>query len=293
MAPGARVGRAALRAAVTVWVLLIATEAAVAHDVPAGANVPGGFAVIALDGSGTERPRATYNGRNVMVLPDGDSYLAVVGIPLTTTPGTQTLLVDSGRDTRRYTFTVEAKQYAEQHLIIKDERKVNPTPEDLARIARESKRIGAAKAHWSEIDPDSLRLMLPAHGPYSSPFGLRRFFNGQPRNPHTGLDLAVDTGTPVMAAAAGTVIDTGNYFFNGKTVFVDHGRGFITMYCHLSDILVKPGDRVARGDRIALSGMSGRTTGPHLHFSVILNNTMVDPTLFLPEQPGPAAGSSH
>jgi murein DD-endopeptidase MepM/ murein hydrolase activator NlpD len=261
---------------------LMAVPIAEAEGLPEGTNVPGGFVTVSLHASGKDRPRASYNGRRVMVLPTDDGYVAVVGIPLKTQPGIQTLQVDGAGGRQRYSFRVGDKKYAEQRLTIKDERKVSPTPEDLVRIERESKRIGAAKSHWSDGDPDSLRLETPAHGPYSSPFGLRRFFNGQPRNPHSGLDIAVDTGTPVQAAAAGTVIDTGDYFFNGKTVFIDHGQGFITMYCHLSEIQVQSGEEVARGEQVARSGMTGRATGPHLHFSVILNNTMVDPALFLP-----------
>ena len=249
---------------------------------PLGAAVPGGFVVIPLDATGPERPQASYNGRRVMVLPDRDGYIAVVGIALSVRPGTHRLVEESGAQRRLHTFRVESKGYAEQHLTIKDKRKVEPNAEDLERINRESKRIAAAKSHWSDFDPDSLELRIPAIGPYSGPFGLRRFFNGQARNPHSGLDIAVDTGTPVTAAADGVVINTGDYFFNGKTVFVEHGQGFITMYCHLSDIQVREGQHVARGERIALSGMTGRATGPHLHLSVILNKTMVDPALFLP-----------
>ncbi|MEZ5444548.1 MAG: peptidoglycan DD-metalloendopeptidase family protein [Gammaproteobacteria bacterium] len=261
------------------------TRAAAPPGLPAGANVPGGFVVIALEADGPDRPTASFNGRRVLVIPDGEGYAAIVGIPLKTAPGGHRITA-RGSARKTYAFRVEPKRYAEQRLTITDTRKVNPNPEDEARIAREMKRIAAVKAHWSEEEPESLWLDLPAQGRFSSPFGLRRFFNDQERNPHSGLDIAIGTGTPVRAAAAGTVIDTGDYFFNGMTVFVDHGQGFLTMYCHLSEIRVHPGDRVARGERLALSGKSGRATGPHLHFSVVLNNTLVDPALFLP-RPGP------
>lgn len=260
--------------------------AAETNTPPRPEPVPGGFVVLPLEAHSDERPAAHYQGQRVLVMPQGGSFVAVVGIPLTARPGTHiieyTLGGLGGGLRRRHTFTVMSKHYAEQRLTITNERQVNPTPEDMERIEEDSKRIAAAKSYFSERDPDSLALMPPAAGPTSSSFGLRRFFNNQPRNPHSGLDIAVDIGTPVHAAAAGTVINTGDYFFNGKSVFVDHGQGFITMYCHLSEIQVKEGQEVARGEQIALSGMTGRATGPHVHLSVILNNTMVDPTLFLP-----------
>ncbi len=255
---------------------------------PADSRVPGGFAIVAVASADGSPPQANYNGRRVMVLPDREGFVAVVGIPLSANIGMHTVEARSGGKRSVHSFEVLPKRYDEQHLTITDRRKVEPSAEDMMRINRESKRIAAAKAHWSDAPPESLDLSPPAQGPYSSPFGLRRFFNGQPRNPHSGLDIAIDTGTPVTAAAAGTVVDVGDYFFNGRTVFIDHGQGFITLYCHLSEIAVEPGAEVERGGRIALSGMTGRATGPHLHFSVILNRAMVDPALFLPPPPDAA-----
>ncbi len=260
---------------------VMSVPAAEQNTLPKPEPVPGGFVALPITAAGNERPTAYFEGRRVLVIPRSDHFLAVIGIPLDAGIGAHTVVVAGGKE-KQLTFKVKPKRYAEQRLTITNERQVNPTPEDMERINDDLKHIAAAKSYFSERDPDSLALLPPATGPTSSPFGLRRFFNNQPRSPHSGLDIAVDIGTPVHAAAAGTVINTGDYFFNGKSVFIDHGQGFITMYCHLSEIQVKEGQQVARGEQIALSGMTGRATGPHVHLSVILNDTMVDPTLFLP-----------
>ncbi|MGB5679062.1 MAG: M23 family metallopeptidase, partial [Gammaproteobacteria bacterium] len=118
----------------------------------------------------------------------------------------------------------------------------------------------------------------------SSVFGLRRFFNEQERNPHTGLDIAAPEGTDIKTAADGIVIEAGDFFFSGNMVYVDHGQGLISLYAHLSRIDVKPGDSLRRGDILGAVGQTGRVTGAHLHFAVIANGVLVDPLYFLPKQ---------
>jgi murein DD-endopeptidase MepM/ murein hydrolase activator NlpD len=204
-----------------------------------------------------------------------------VGIPLDTEAGRHVLEVAHAGKPVTIPFDVAAKTYPEQHLTVPNRRHVNPEPEDLERIKKESVRLGAAKASWSEVPLPPLTLQLPVQGPRSSPFGLRRYFNGQPRSPHGGMDIAAPAGTPVAAAAAGKVVNTGSYFFNGNTVLIDHGQGLITMYCHLSRISVKEGDVVNAGQPIGAVGSTGRVTGPHLHWSVMLNQTSIDPELLL------------
>ncbi len=272
-----------------------ATPAAAAPALPRAHAVPGGIAVLhvpATPGVDTA-PRAWFGEAPVMLLPAGrersGEWLAIVGLPLSQQPGLAHIRVEvSGQAPTTLAFKVRAAHYRTQRLRVPPAQ-VDLSATDLVRVAREHERIHAAVAAFSAPAPATLRLAAPVSGARSSSFGLRRLFNGAARDPHSGMDIAANLGQPVHAAAGGVVTDTGDYFFNGNTVLIDHGAGLITMYCHLSRIDVQSGQQVATGDIIGAVGSTGRATGPHLHFGVALNRAFVDPALFLP----PAGGASR
>ena len=271
---------------------------------PRASHVPGGIARLAL-GAAAVRPVAHLSdGGNagsvpVLVLGDALQWTALVGIPLGATPGQAFISVQTqGGGQREVGYTIAAKRYLEQRLTVAPGT-VDLSPENEARYERERMHLAKVMATFTEpvaepvkdaataanaanVAPSfSLRMHVPTLGRRSSSFGLRRVFNGKARNPHSGMDIAAATGTPVHAPLPGNVIDTGDYFFNGNTVWLDHGGGLISMMCHLRAIDVKPGDVLQTGDRLGAVGATGRVTGPHLHWGVLLNRTMVDPALFL------------
>jgi murein DD-endopeptidase MepM/ murein hydrolase activator NlpD len=170
--------------------------------------------------------------------------------------------------------------YPEQRLEVED-RYVAPSAEALARIARERKRVAALLGREG-----SRRFRLPLGAPLdplpdASRFGARRVFNGQPRSPHSGADFAAATGTPVLAVDDGEVALAEEHYFAGRSVFVDHGDGLLSMSFHLSEIAVAKGDRVRRGQLLGRVGATGRVTGPHLHFGLRWHGARVDPVLLL------------
>ena len=263
--------------------LIVLALPLVAHaSLPQSSSVPGGIAVVPLASlTNTGKPQAWLGDQPVLVKADHDAWYAIVGLALDISPGEHELRVNTDNAAIVQNFIVNKKEYPVQRIRLKDKSKVELSPADLARAESELSVINGYKQYWHDTPDNDLAFVIPAQGELSSHFGLRRFFNGEPRAPHAGIDLAVSRGTPVMASAAGTVLATDDYFFNGKTIFIDHGNGLITMYCHLDEFDVQPGQTVSKGQLIGLSGMTGRATGPHLHWSVILNGAMVDPELFV------------
>lgn len=252
-------------------------------DWPRAHPVPGGVVLLPL-GPAAQAPAVTHAGLPVLVLGDAQGWTAVLGLALTAKAGPDgvELRPAGGGAAQRLGFTIEPATYAEQRLQVAP-RHVELSAQDLVRHERERAHQAQVIARFSRPLPATLRMLAPVPGARSSSFGLRRVFNGQPRSPHSGMDIAAPAGTPVLAPAAGQVVDVGDYFFNGRTVWLDHGGGWLSMLCHLSAVQAEPGQRVQAGERVASSGATGRVTGPHLHWSVSLNRAMVDPALFLVE----------
>ena len=243
---------------------------------PLQQTIPGGLTVIPV-GDGIEPPAVSFNGQPVMVIrPDEQqSWLAMVGIPLSQKPGEAS--IKAGNKSIR--FGVHDHPYPEQHLTVK-KKHVNPSAAELARIRKEQAQMAAVYTSFSPPRPWQ-PMAWPIRGDMSSAFGLKRFFNGEQRNPHSGLDIAAPTGTPILAPADGKVVLTGNFFFNGNSVFIDHGQGLITMVCHMSAINVQQGEEIRAGTLLGKVGATGRATGPHLHWTVSLNNARINPLLLM------------
>lgn len=244
--------------------------------------VPGGIAVVDLGASSAPRPQLWLAERPLAIVARQDRWQALVGIPLDTPAGPLNLRQGpSPEQGTLLSLRVEPKEYPAQYLKLKNKGQVELSPENEARVAREHEEIKALKQHWRDTPYVDTDFVLPADGRLSGRFGARRFFNGQPRAPHSGLDIAAPRGAPVRTASGGKVLAVADYFFNGLSVFVDHGQGLISLYCHLDSIEVRPGQWLEKGARVGTVGSTGRSTGPHLHWTMVLNGTNVDPELFI------------
>jgi len=272
------------RAHAALALLLFTPFAAAAGFVlPRVAAVPGGVVTFKLPGD--QKPAVMYGDRPVLVARQADGWIAVLGLGLSTEPGEYHVDVQQpGHEARQITFKVVDKKYSVQELKVAPGQ-VNLSPEDEARVNAEKEKVRLAMQGFTPDVPATLRLPAPIPGRRSSSFGLRRVFNGESRAPHSGMDIAAPTGTPIKLPLPGRVVDVGTYFFNGNNVVVDHGQGLMTMYCHLSKIRVTMGQELKAGEVLGDVGATGRVTGPHLHWGVILNGASVDPALFLPPPP--------
>ena len=291
---------AVLAAAATVTLAATALAAPTPAAVPAlprASPVPGGVALLPIAPDRADHgtaPDVSYDGNRAMVLRQGNHWLAVVGIALDAKPGPASIQIRHayGDKAETMAFDIVPKQYVVQRLTVKPSQ-VDLSKHDLDRYLREHARLQAALATFAPLAPATLALRPPVPGRRTHSFGARRIFNDEPRAPHSGMDIPEPTGTLIRAAAAGTVVDTGDYFFDGNTVLISHGQGLITMYCHMSKIRVRIGAHVRTGQVIGKVGATGRVTGPHLHFGVALNRVFVDPALFLPPQGARARAADH
>ena len=254
--------------ALLIWLALPATTVfANATSVPGGVyawSVPAGASDI------------RFQNNPVFVV----GQTALVGIPIRQALGPAQITFVYGGQDQTHTFEIVDKRYTEQRITLQNKEMVSPNPKQLERIRAESKRQRAIYATVSAPMDLSTGFSMPLEGITTSLYGHRRFFNDQPRSPHSGLDIAAPTGTPIVAPAQARVALVDDLYYNGKSVFLDHGQGLITMYCHLSEQTVRTGELVQQDQVIGLVGATGRVTGPHLHWSVSLNGYRIDPLAF-------------
>ncbi len=284
-----------------VWSALIAptalADAASPGWLPREDRTPGGIALVDISSQYQPGTQALFNDHRVKIQHHGGRVVAVVGIPLSA-PGDQvSLQLETSGDPAGKTRTsipikLHPASYPEEHMTIADNNKVSPDADSMRRIRRETGLINGYLRHWQTDHTGFGPMTLPVTGRHSSAFGQRRIINGQPRRPHSGMDIAAPTGTPIYAPATGIATGAGNFFFNGNSLFVDHGNGLVSMFCHLEKILASPGEPVSQGQLLGRVGSTGRVTGPHLHWSLSLNDARVDPLLFIENNSSSAADGS-
>ena len=236
---------------------------------------------VAVKGA-PERVTALWMGRELTFSqgPEGTWY-ALAGAALDSKPGAYELAVhatmrDGGAVRQTQIVTVRAGNYRTSRLTV-PQKYVTPDPETLKRIEADKEIKKVAFAHMIPAPEWSGNFVAPVLSEVSETFGTSRTFNGKLASVHRGEDFRVPTGTPVHASNAGEVVLARELFYEGNCVVIDHGMGFMTMYMHLSKFDVQEGDKVEKGQTIALSGGTGRVTGPHLHMSVRWNDEYLDP----------------
>jgi murein DD-endopeptidase MepM/ murein hydrolase activator NlpD len=208
-------------------------------------------------------------------------YKSLLGVDFRMTPGTYPLEVevvatDNSPSTYRANIEIKEEKFGEQRLTL-PQNMVTLDAETLKRVRKEAAKF---RKLWSIHTPRRYwygNFVRPVPGKLSTPFGLGRILNGEPRSPHSGVDLRATMGQPVRAANHGRIVLVGDFFFHGKAVVIDHGWGLYTMYFHLSEVNVAEGDLVGKSYVIGLAGSTGRATGPHLHWGVRLGGARVDP----------------
>jgi murein DD-endopeptidase MepM/ murein hydrolase activator NlpD len=215
--------------------------------------------------------------------PSNRSWFALAGVTFETAPGSYALELTAertGGEPLKFSrkFEVERGKYPQIKVELAVEKKfTEPSPEQLAQIQEDQK---TKQDYLNRVTPDREwdgNFAAPAHAEISDVFGSQRIFNGKAQRPHYGLDFRVPTGTPVAAMNEGTVLLARFLYYEGNCVFLDHGQGLLTLYFHLSELKVKEGDLVKRGQEIGLSGGTGRATGPHLHVAVRWQGDYLDP----------------
>jgi len=241
---------------------------------------PGEVVLVTIAGAGARPDVHAFNRTWPAFAGTGHAWQSLIGIDLATAPGRYEVTVAAGAARAVHPLVVTARVFPTRRLSV-DPALVNPPPEAAERIARESRELAAiwdaspAERLWTEA------FVRPVPDPANSAFGTHSVFNGEPRAQHTGADFLSPSGRPVNAPNAGRVVLAGSRYFSGNTVVIDHGQGLFSLLAHLSEIDVAVGAIVSAGDVVGKVGATGRVTGPHLHWTVRLEGTSVDPLSLL------------
>jgi len=225
-----------------------------------------------------------YRDHRLQLSADG---LFIVGFGRDAEPEQQLVIVHQGGRQETLRLKLKPRQYKIERINGISKKMLNPGPDEMKRIAHEAGLVAEARRRTSPLQYFREQFIWPVTGRISGVYGSQRIFNGEPRRPHYGIDIATAKGTPVIAPTGGTVSLIHNgMFFSGATLIIDHGHGLSSSFLHLDRILVKTGDTVARGQKIATVGASGRVTGPHLDWRVNWFDQRLDPALLVSEMPG-------
>jgi len=224
----------------------------------------------------------SLDGKDVPVAADGSFAF---GFAYNAEPSAELVVRDAAGAVERRTLSVARRQFQIQRIDGLPPAMVTPPPEVLERIKQENLRINAARKVVSPVAHFAAGWRWPATGPITGVFGSQRILNGEPRSVHYGVDVAAPKGTPIVAAAAGTVTLAGDLYFSGNTVFIDHGVGVNSSYLHMESITVREGETVQAGQQIGTLGATGRATGPHLHWGLNWFAVRLDPALVAPPMP--------
>lgn len=259
---------------------------ALAGPVLAGLQLDGHFEQggMAIGKGVPEGTRVWQDGKRIDVGPGG---VFLLGFPRNAGAEAMLKLRYPDGHVEQRTLKIAKRKFRIQRIDGLPSNKVTPrTKAELARIRREAAAVKAARRTLSEREDFLDGFIWPVTGRISGVYGSQRILNGKPRRPHYGVDVARPEGTTVVAPADGVVIFAApDLFFSGGTLIIDHGLRLNTSYLHLSKILVKKGDRVKKGQPIAEVGMTGRATGPHLHWGANLREVRIDPQLLVPPMP--------
>lgn len=251
--------------------------ATASEDVSFNGNFTQGGLVIGSAPSGSQ---VKLSGQDVAIAKNGTF---IIGFGRDAAPqASLEIKYPDGRAEMR-TLVIASRQYDIQHIDGLPERKVTPNPEDIARIKDDNYKIGKVRASLIEITDFLSGFDWPVTGPISGVYGSQRILNGNPKNPHNGVDIAAPRGNIIKAPAAGIVaLVHQDMFYTGKTMMINHGLGLSTVYAHMDSITVNEGQIVKKGDPIGTVGQTGRATGPHLHWGMTWKSVHLDPQLAVP-----------